>query len=62
VDGVDRTGLIVVPDTGSWDAWQTITTPGIPLAAGQRVLRVVFDGMGTGGAVAGFNWFRLSLP
>jgi hypothetical protein len=59
VDGVDRTGSIAVPDTGAWDAWQTITTPGIPLTAGQRVLRVVFDSMASGGAVGGFNWFRL---
>jgi len=61
VDGVDRTGPITVPNTGAWDAWTTITTTGIPLTAGQRVLRVSFDAMGSGGAVGGFNWFRLSL-
>ena len=43
VDGVDRTGPIAVPDTGGWQTWQTITTTGIPLTAGQRVLRVVLD-------------------
>jgi hypothetical protein len=59
VDGVDRTGPIAVPDTGAWDAWQTIETPEIPLTAGSSVLRVVFDAMGWGGAVANFNWFRL---
>jgi hypothetical protein len=59
VDGVDRTGPITVPDTGAWDAWQTIATPGIPLTAGQRVIRVAFDTIGSGGAVAGFNWFQL---
>jgi hypothetical protein len=58
IDGVDRTGPITVPNTGAWDAWQTITTTGIPLSAGLRTVRVVFDTIGTGGAVAGFNWFQ----
>jgi len=62
VDGVDRSGPITVPDTGSWNTWRTIATAGIPLSAGQHVLRVVFDAMGSGGAVGGFNWFRLSMP
>jgi hypothetical protein len=59
VDGVDRTGPIAVPDTGAWDAWQTIAKTGIPLAAGQRVIRVVLASVGTGGGVGNFNWFRL---
>ena len=58
VDGVNRTGSIAVPDTGAWDAWRTITVSGIPLSAGVRTIRVVFDAIGTGGAVAGFNWFQ----
>jgi hypothetical protein len=59
VDGVDRTGPIAVPDTGAWQAWQTVTTNGIPLAAGGRVIRVVFiNGIATGG-VGNYNWFRL---
>jgi carbohydrate binding protein with CBM6 domain len=39
--------------------YQTITTPGIPLTSGVRVLRVVFDTAATGGA-GNFNWFRFS--
>jgi carbohydrate binding protein with CBM6 domain/phospholipase D-like protein len=58
VDGVDRTGPISVPDTGAWQAWQTLTTAGIPLTAGVRVIRVVFDAVGTGGGVGNYNWFR----
>lgn len=41
VDGVDRTGAIALPNTGGWDAWQTITVSGIPLETGRRVLRLV---------------------
>jgi hypothetical protein len=58
VDGVDRTGPIAVPDTGGWQAWQTISTAGIPLTAGQRVLRVVLDRIASGGGVGNYNWFR----
>src|SRR2546423_1138961 len=62
VDGIDRTGPISVPDTGAWNLWQTITTTGMPLTGGGRVLRVVLDTIGTGGAVGGLNWFPLSAP
>jgi phosphatidylserine/phosphatidylglycerophosphate/cardiolipin synthase-like enzyme len=58
VDGVDRTGPIAVPDTGGWQAWTTITTPGISLTAGQRIVRVVFDSAGSGGGAGNYNWFR----
>jgi hypothetical protein len=60
VDGVDRTGPIAVPDTGGWQTWQTITTAGIPLTAGLRVIRVAFDSLGTSGGVGNYNWFRLT--
>jgi len=59
VDGVDRTGPIAVPDTGGWQAWQTVTTAGIPLTAGARVIRVVFVGGTSTGGVGNYNWFRL---
>jgi hypothetical protein len=58
VDGIDRTGPIAVPDTGGWQVWQTITTSGIPIPAGQRVMRVVLDRVSTSGTVANYNWFR----
>jgi hypothetical protein len=59
VDGVDRTGPIAVPDTGAWQTWQTVTTAGIPLTAGERVIRVILDTATAGGAVGNYNWFRL---
>ena len=43
VDGIDVTGPMMVPNTGGWQTWQTISRPGIPLTAGPHVLRVVFD-------------------
>jgi phosphatidylserine/phosphatidylglycerophosphate/cardiolipin synthase-like enzyme len=60
VDGVDRTGPILVPDTGGWETWQTTTTTGIPLTAGRRVIRIVFDRVSSGGGVGNYDWFRLA--
>jgi hypothetical protein len=59
VDGVDRTGAIIVPDTRGWQTWQTIATAGISLTAGRRVIRVVFDSVASGGTAGNYNWFRL---
>jgi hypothetical protein len=61
VDGVNASGTIAVPDTGGWDAWQSLLTPGIQLPAGEHTIRVVMDTIGSGGAVGGFNWFRFSV-
>lgn len=61
IDDVDATGPIVVPDTGDWQAWATIRAS-IALTAGPQVWRVVMDTNGPSGAVANFNWFRLSQP
>jgi hypothetical protein len=62
VDGVDKTGPVSIPDTGGWQAWQTVITPGVPLAAGVRVIRVVLDAIGSGGGAGNLNWFRLVAP
>lgn len=59
VDGVDATGPISVPDTGAWQAWTTVRTS-IELPAGPQVWRIVMDTNGASGAVANFNWLRLS--
>jgi hypothetical protein len=41
VDGIDVTGSMTVPATGSWQAWQTVTRTRIYLAAGVHQLRPV---------------------
>ncbi|HEX5612297.1 MAG TPA: carbohydrate-binding protein, partial [Burkholderiales bacterium] len=44
IDGVDVTGRIAVPSTGSWSAFQWITAKaGLALSAGTHVLKVVAD-------------------
>ena len=61
VDGITGT-LIPVPDTGGWQTWQTITTPGLSLSAGKHVLRLYFVTAGTSGGVGNYNWFQLTSP
>ena len=53
LDGADVTGLITVPNTGSWVDWQTVSTTA-NLTAGQHVLRITFV---VGGL--NFSWFDL---
>ena len=60
VDGVDQTGPVAVPDTGDWQAWQTITADTIPLAAGLHVIRLVFLNAGTSGGVGNYNWLQFT--
>ncbi|MCU1385700.1 MAG: hypothetical protein JWL71_4397 [Acidobacteria bacterium] len=59
VNGVDKTGPIAVPNTGSWTTWKTITKTGVALSAGTQILRVVMDTIGASGSVANFNWFAI---
>lgn len=42
VDGIDITGQIDVPNTGSWNQWQTVMTT-VNLDQGEHVMRAVFD-------------------
>ena len=59
VDGADVTGAIVLPDTGGWNTWQTVTKSGVALPAGTHVLKLVVDANGSGGTAADINWLRI---
>jgi len=59
VDGVDATGPFMVPDTGGWQVWATLSKAGVTLTAGPHVLRVVMDANGPGGSVGNFNWLKV---
>ena len=41
VDGTDVTGSILVPNTGGWDRWQTVSVPGVVLTQGRRAIRLM---------------------
>jgi len=51
VDGNDITGTLTVPNTGAWQAWQTMRIDGIALSAGRHAVRLVFIAAGTNGIV-----------
>jgi hypothetical protein len=57
VDGTNVTGTVNVPNTGSWQTWQTISRSGINLSAGQHVVRLVVTGND-----ANLNWIGFSIP
>jgi hypothetical protein len=43
VDGVDKTGPLTVPMTGSWASWRSSIKTGVALSVGLHVVRVVVD-------------------
>jgi len=42
-NGVDVTGSLAIPNTGSWLTFQTVVRTGVSLTAGRKVLRLVVD-------------------
>lgn len=58
VDGVNRTGSLYIPNTGSWDAYQFVTLDDIWLDAGQHVVTLVAEG--DANAKANFDYFRFN--
>ncbi len=43
MNGVNVSGNIVVPNTGGWQTWQTVTINNIALTSGQKIMRIYFD-------------------
>jgi hypothetical protein len=62
VNGIDKTGRLTVPNTGSWQTWTTVQKANISLAAGPQTWRLVMDSNGSNGAVANFNYISVSGP
>jgi predicted amidohydrolase len=57
--GVDRTGPLIIPNTGGWQNWVTITATA-SLPAGQQVLRLVADSSGATGTFGNINWLEVA--
>lgn len=60
VDGVDVTGALQAPTTGSWYTFQSVSKNGVSLTAGTHVLRLVLDTAGVEGIVADFDTLSIS--
>ena len=43
IDGINLTGSVLVPNTGSWSTFQWVGETGVPLTAGTHVLKIVAD-------------------
>ena len=57
-DGHDVTGPIMVPRTGSWQSFTTVSRTGIRFYAGPHMLKLVMDANGPSGLVGNFNWMN----
>ena len=60
VDGVNVSGPIAVPDTGSTHTWETFAKTGVQLPAGVHVMKLVMDTGGNGGEIGDFNYFQFT--
>ena len=60
IDGRNVTGPVVLPDTGSWQNWQTISSGPFTIAAGQHLVRLADDTNGSDGTIGNFKWFDVS--
>lgn len=58
-NGSDATGPMVVPDTGGWQTWTTLSVP-VTLSAGTQVMRVVVDALGGTSAFGNLNYFGIA--
>jgi len=51
--------LRVASNGGGWNNWTTVTTTGVPLSAGQHLLRLKIDTNGENGTAADINWLAI---
>ncbi len=58
IGGVDRTGPMVIPDTGGWHRLAPLTKDGVRLERGTYVMRVLMDADGASGSVGDIDFFR----
>jgi hypothetical protein len=63
LDGVNVSGPMVVPKTSDWN-WKkgVLTASGIPISAGQHMIRVVMDSNSPSGTVAVFDCMTFAIP
>lgn len=55
VNGVNVTGPLIVPNTGGWQTWTTLTKS-VALVQGNQDWRLMLDTNGATTAVGNFNW------
>jgi hypothetical protein len=61
IDGVDVTGPLTMPTTGSWSSFQAVTKSGVAVSAGLHVLRLAIDHGNSNGTSDAGSFRTLSL-
>lgn len=59
-DGVDKTGPWILPNTGGWQTWQTLSISNVVLDAGVHVMRFVLDANDSSATVGNYNYFQFT--
>jgi glucosylceramidase len=59
--GKDVSGPVVIPNTGGWQVWQTVSAS-VTLAAGTQPVRLIFDTNAPNGSVGNVDWIAFSVP
>jgi cytochrome c len=60
-NGVNKTGPMVIPNTGGAQSWQTLSVNNVLLDAGLQSMRVVMDVNSGVGTVGNFNYVQATL-
>ena len=60
-NGANKTGPIIIPNTGGAQAWQTLNVNNVLLDAGQQSMRLVMDVNNSAGVVGNFNFVQATL-
>lgn len=58
--GVDVSGSIAIPNTGSWTTYTLTPATRIMLAGGEQVMRIYFQANGSTGSVGNLDWLKLT--
>jgi len=57
-NGIDKTGLVEVPDTGGWTKLKPFSKAGVKLEAGRYAMKLVLDKGGEKGSIGDIDYFR----
>ena len=59
--GSNITGLVTMPGTGGWQAWQDVVVTNVWLYRGAQILTLVMDSQGAGANAGNYNHIRFAL-
>lgn len=60
-NGVNKTGPLIIPNTGGSQIWQTLNVNNVLLDAGLQSMRLVMDVNNSAGVVGNFNYVQATL-